>query len=225
MLNDYRFPPFFSPEEKGQGDEFMEIKIDSMNDPDFTKSGGLVPAVIQDNTTMQVLMVGFMNEEAYEKTLREGRVTFFSRSRNCLWTKGETSGNYLTVKEITMDCDNDALLFKVDPAGPVCHTGQYSCFGEETSGGFLYRLEEIIKQRTNDNIEGSYTNKIFREGINRAAQKVGEEAVELIIESKDDNTSLFRNEAADLLYHLLILLRVKNVTLSEIEEVLKNRHK
>ncbi|MCU0455100.1 MAG: bifunctional phosphoribosyl-AMP cyclohydrolase/phosphoribosyl-ATP diphosphatase HisIE [Bacteroidales bacterium] len=191
----------------------------------FSKSGGLVPAVIQDNTTMQVLMVGFMNEEAYEKTLREGRVTFFSRSRNCLWTKGETSGNYLTVKKITMDCDNDALLVKVNPAGPVCHTGSYSCFGEESSRGFLYRLEEIINQRISDNADGSYTNKIFREGINRVAQKVGEEAVELVIEAKDENIDLFRNEAADLLYHILLLLRAKGTALSEIEEVLKSRHK
>jgi phosphoribosyl-ATP pyrophosphohydrolase/phosphoribosyl-AMP cyclohydrolase len=196
-----------------------------MNNVDFSKSGGLVPAVIQDNTTLQVLMVGFMNREAYEKTLREGRVTFYSRSRNCLWTKGETSGNYLTVNKITHDCDNDALLIKVKPAGPVCHTGSYSCFGEESSRGFLYRLEEIINQRITDNAEGSYTNKIFREGINRAAQKVGEEAVELIIEAKDDNNGLFRNEAADLLYHLLLLLRLKGTALSEIEEVLKSRHK
>ncbi len=196
-----------------------------MNKINFSKSNGLVPAVIQDNTTLQVLMVGFMNEEAFEKTRNEGRVTFFSRSKNRLWTKGETSGNFLIVKEITMDCDNDSLLIKVDPAGPVCHTGTKSCFGDEDNKGFLYKLEQIINQRINDDVPDSYTNKVFKEGINKAAQKVGEEAVELIIEAKDNDIGLFKNEAADLLYHLLILLRTKNITLSEIEEVLKNRNK
>ena len=186
---------------------------------------GLVPAVIQDNTTLQVLMVGFMNEEALEKTQKEGRVTFFSRSKNRLWTKGETSGNYLSVKEITADCDNDSILIKVDPAGPVCHTGSGSCFGGESSKGFLYKLEQIINQRIDDNIEESYTNKIFRKGINKAAQKVGEEAVELIIEAKDDNIDLFKNEAADMLYHFLILLKMKGTSISEIEDCLSSRHK
>ncbi|MCU0472682.1 MAG: bifunctional phosphoribosyl-AMP cyclohydrolase/phosphoribosyl-ATP diphosphatase HisIE [Bacteroidales bacterium] len=196
-----------------------------MDNINFTKSNGLVPAVIQDNTTLQVLMVGFMNEEALEKTQKEGRVTFFSRSKNRLWTKGETSGNYLSVKEITADCDNDSILIKVDPAGPVCHTGNQSCFGEEPSKGFLYKLEQIINQRIDDNIEDSYTNKIFRKGINKAAQKVGEEAVELIIEAKDNNIDLFKNEAADLLYHLLILLKMKGTSISEIEDCLVRRHK
>jgi len=186
---------------------------------------GLVPAVIQDNTTLQILMVGFMNEEALEKTQKEGRVTFFSRSKNRLWTKGETSGNYLSVKEITADCDNDSILIKVDPAGPVCHTGSRSCFVGESSKGFLYKLEQIINQRIDDNIEESYTNKIFRKGINKAAQKVGEEAVELIIEAKDDNIDLFKNEAADMLYHFLILLKMKGTSISEIEECLSSRHK
>jgi phosphoribosyl-ATP pyrophosphohydrolase/phosphoribosyl-AMP cyclohydrolase len=191
----------------------------------FSKLNGLVPAVIQDHDTSQVLMVGFMNEEALEKTRKDGKVTFFSRSKNRLWTKGETSGNFLTVKEITADCDNDALLIKVIPAGVVCHTGEYSCFGAEEPKGFLHRLESIIDMRITENAEDSYTNKIFRKGINKAAQKVGEEAVELIIEAKDNNRELFANEAADLLYHLLILLRIKDIKLSEIEEVLKNRHK
>jgi len=196
-----------------------------MNKPDFTKGNGLVPAIIQDFATMQVLMLGFMNEEALEKTLREGKVTFFSRSKKRLWTKGETSGNYLFVKDIITDCDNDTLLIKAEPAGPVCHTGSISCFNEVQSKGFLYRLEQIVSQRIDENIEDSYTNKIYKQGINRAAQKVGEEAVELVIEAKDNNLTLFKNEAADLLYHLLILLKAKSVTLSEIESVLKSRHK
>jgi phosphoribosyl-ATP pyrophosphohydrolase/phosphoribosyl-AMP cyclohydrolase len=191
----------------------------------FKKGNGLVPAVIQDNATMQVLMVGYMNEEAYNKTLSEGRVTFFSRSKQRLWTKGETSGNFLTVKEILPDCDSDALLIRVDPAGPVCHTGTNSCFGDLDAKGFLYRLEKIISDRINENTADSYTNRLFNKGINKIAQKVGEEAVELVIEAKDDNIDLFRNEAADLLYHLLILLRARSTTLSEIEEVLSLRHK
>jgi phosphoribosyl-AMP cyclohydrolase / phosphoribosyl-ATP pyrophosphohydrolase len=192
---------------------------------DFSKGNGLVPAIIQDNDRLQVLMVGFMNEEALRKTEKEGKVTFFSRSKNRLWTKGETSGNYLIVKEITTDCDNDSILIKVNPVGPVCHTGSISCFGEETGKGFLYQLEHIVNQRIDDDAQDSYTNKIYRKGINKVAQKVGEEAVELIIEAKDDNKELFKNEAADLLYHLLILLKAKGVNLSEIEECLLKRHK
>ena len=196
-----------------------------MTSIDFKKGNGLVPVVIQDNNSLQVLMVGYMNEDAYKKTLEEGKVTFFSRSRNRLWTKGETSGNFLIVKEITIDCDNDALLIKADPSGPVCHTGTKSCFGEGTSKGFIYELEQIINQRVDNNIGESYTNKLFRKGINKVAQKVGEEAVELIIEAKDDDPELFKNEAADLLYHLLILLKTKKVSFSDIEEILKSRHK
>jgi phosphoribosyl-ATP pyrophosphohydrolase/phosphoribosyl-AMP cyclohydrolase len=192
---------------------------------DFKKGNGLVPVIIQDNTTMQVLMLGFMNKEALSKTEQEGRVTFFSRSRNKLWTKGETSGNYLYVKEIRADCDSDSILILADPAGPVCHTGSFSCFGEETARGFLYKLEEIISQRIDDDTEGSYTNKLFRKGINKIAQKVGEEAVELVIEAKDNNDDLFKNEAADLLYHLLILLKAKSVSLTDIEKVLTERHR
>jgi phosphoribosyl-ATP pyrophosphohydrolase/phosphoribosyl-AMP cyclohydrolase len=192
---------------------------------DFKKGNGLVPVIIQDNTTMQVLMLGFMNEEALSKTEQEGRVTFFSRSRNELWTKGETSGHYLYVKEIRADCDSDSILILADPAGPVCHTGSFSCFGEDTARSFLYKLEEIINQRIDDDTEGSYTNKIFRKGINKIAQKVGEEAVELVIEAKDNNNDLFKNEAADLLYHLLILLKAKSVSLTDIEKVLSERHR
>jgi phosphoribosyl-ATP pyrophosphohydrolase/phosphoribosyl-AMP cyclohydrolase len=191
---------------------------------DFTKGNGLVPVVIQDSNTLQVLMVGYMNKEALIKTTEEKKVTFFSRSKNRLWTKGETSGNFLFVEEILADCDNDSILIKVDPAGPVCHTGSTACFGEETARGFIYELEHIINQRIKNNTQESYTNKLYKKGINKVAQKVGEEAVELIIESKDNDIELFKNEAADLLYHLLILLKAKNVSLQDVEEVLKKRH-
>ena len=194
-------------------------------DINFNKGNGLVPVVIQDNNTLQVLMVGYMNEEAFKKTQEEARVTFFSRSKNRLWTKGETSGNFLIVIEITTDCDNDALLIKVNPTGPVCHTGKKSCFGEETPKGFIYELEQIVNQRIDNNVQESYTNRIFKKGINKIAQKVGEEAVELVIESKDDNPELFKNETADLLYHLLILLKAKGISLTDIEDVLSKRHK
>ncbi len=194
-------------------------------DIDFKKGNGLVPVVIQDNNTYQVLMVGYMNEEAFKKTREEAKVTFFSRSKNLLWTKGETSGNFLIIKEITTDCDNDALLIKVNPTGPVCHTGKKSCFGEETLKGFIYELEQIVNQRIDNNVLESYTNRIFKKGINKIAQKVGEEAVELVIESKDDNPELFKNEVADLLYHLLILLKAKGISLTDIEDVLSKRHK
>jgi phosphoribosyl-ATP pyrophosphohydrolase/phosphoribosyl-AMP cyclohydrolase len=192
---------------------------------DFSKGNGLVPVVIQDNSTLQVLMVGYMNEEAYEKTSTEKKVTFFSRSKNRLWTKGETSGNFLYVEGIRLDCDYDAILIMVNPAGPVCHTGTVSCFGNESAKGFIYKLEQVIKQRIESDTNDSYTNKLFKKGINKVAQKVGEEAVELIIEAKDDNIERFKNEAADLLYHLLILLKTKETDLHCIEEVLKERHK
>lgn len=195
-----------------------------MNQIDFKKGNGLVPAVIQDNTTLQVLMVGFMNEEALAQTKKEGKVTFFSRTKNRLWTKGETSGNFLYVKEIYIDCDSDTLLIKVDPAGPVCHRGTRSCFGNDSPKGFLFKLEQIVNQRIDDDVKDSYTNKIFRKGINKAAQKVGEEAVELIIEAKDDNEDLFINEAADLLYHLLILFKAKGVTIEDVEDCLFKRN-
>jgi phosphoribosyl-AMP cyclohydrolase / phosphoribosyl-ATP pyrophosphohydrolase len=196
-----------------------------MNKIDFEKVNGLVPVVIQDVNSLQVLMVGYMNQEALTKTISENKVTFFSRSKNRLWTKGETSGNFLFVESIETDCDNDSLLIKARPAGPTCHTGSTSCFGEETAKGFIYKLESVINQRIDENAEDSYTNKLFRKGINKVAQKVGEEAVELVIESKDDNMNLFKNEAADLLYHLLILLKAKGTSLQSIEEILKSRHK
>jgi phosphoribosyl-ATP pyrophosphohydrolase/phosphoribosyl-AMP cyclohydrolase len=192
---------------------------------DFKKGNGLVPVVIQDNNTLQVLMVGYMNEDAFEKTNKEKKVTFFSRSKNRLWTKGETSGNFLYVEDILSDCDNDSILIKVRPAGPVCHTGDTSCFGDETAKGFIYKLEHVINQRIKNNTNDSYTNKLYKKGINKIAQKVGEEAVELIIEAKDNNIELFRNEAADLLYHLLILLRAKGINLESVEEVLQSRQK
>lgn len=192
-------------------------------DIDFSKTNGLVPVIIQNYQNQQVLMLGYMNEEAFAKTQSVGKVTFFSRSKNRLWTKGETSGNFLLVKDILIDCDKDTILIKVDPIGPTCHTGSTTCFKEETAKGFLYELEQTIAQRIDENDMDSYTNKLFRKGINKVAQKVGEEAVELVIEAKDDNEDLFKNEAADLLYHLLILLKTKNVKLKDVESVLKNR--
>lgn len=191
---------------------------------DFTIGNGLIPAVIQDNTTMQVLMLGYMNEEAYLKTVAEKRVTFYSRSRKRLWTKGETSGNFLSVIDMATDCDNDTILVRVEPSGPVCHLGTYSCFGEEEPRGFLYKLEKIINSRIEEDTAGSYTNRLYKKGINKIAQKVGEEAVELIIEAKDNDISLFTNEAADLLYHLLILLKAKSLQIKDIEEILLHRH-
>jgi phosphoribosyl-ATP pyrophosphohydrolase/phosphoribosyl-AMP cyclohydrolase len=172
-----------------------------------------------------VLMLGYMNAEALEKTQKEGLVTFYSRSKNRLWTKGETSGNFLKVKAIKIDCDADTILIKAEPKGPTCHTGADTCFKEESVKGFLYRLEETISQRIDTNDEQSYTNQLFRRGINKVAQKVGEEAVELVIEAKDDNIDLFKGEAADLLYHFLILLKAKNLKLEDIEAVLQERNK
>jgi len=189
---------------------------------DFKKGDGLVPVVIQDNCSLQVLMLGYMNEEAYSKTVAEGKVTFYSRSKNRLWTKGESSGHFLTVNDILIDCDNDTVLIKATPAGPTCHRGTTSCF-DDTASGFIYTLEKKISDRIDNNIEGSYTNKLYQKGINKIAQKVGEEAVELIIEAKDDNDELFQNEAADLLYHYIVLLKAKGFSLMDIEGVLQNR--
>ncbi len=190
---------------------------------DFEKNKGLIPVIIQDDTSMQVLMLGYMNEEALEKTKKEKKVTFFSRSKNRLWTKGETSGNILWVKDIAKDCDQDTLLIKVDPTGPTCHTGSFSCFGDQKNKGILYQLEQTIENRILGDDKESYVRKLYKKGINKIAQKVGEEAVELIIEAKDDNEDLFKNEAADLLFHYLILLKAKNCNLEKIEEILKNR--
>ncbi|TCP25954.1 phosphoribosyl-ATP pyrophosphatase /phosphoribosyl-AMP cyclohydrolase [Tenacibaculum skagerrakense] len=192
---------------------------------DFNKSNdGLVPVIIQNSKTLQVLMLGYMNEEAFEKTQKEQKVTFFSRSKNRLWTKGEESRNFLFVKDIQIDCDNDTILIKAEPKGPTCHKGTTSCFAEETPKGFVYELENIIHDRIDNNVETSYTNKLFKRGINKVAQKVGEEAVEVVIEAKDNNDDLFTNEAADLLYHYLILLKAKGFTFQDIEAVLKSRH-
>lgn len=196
----------------------MNINFNKNND-------NLVPVIIQDERTLQVLMLGYMNEEAFNKTKEKGIVTFFSRSKNRLWTKGEESGNLLTVKNIEVDCDNDTILIKVIPKNTVCHTGTFSCFGEKDPKGFLYELEEKINQRIDDKIDDSYTYSLYQRGINKMAQKVGEEAVELVIEAKDDNDDLFKNEAADLLYHFLILLKAKNFSLKEIEEILLARNK
>jgi phosphoribosyl-ATP pyrophosphohydrolase/phosphoribosyl-AMP cyclohydrolase len=190
---------------------------------DFNKGNGMVPVIIQNNTTLQVLMLGYMNEAAYAQTVKEGIVTFFSRSKNRLWTKGETSGNTLTVNDIKLDCDKDTLLIKATPKGPTCHLGYTSCFKQETAKGFLYKLEETIGQRIDDNDPKSYTNQLFQSGMNKIAQKVGEEAVEVVIEAKDDNEVLFKNEVADLLYHTLILLKAKNIRLEDIETVLNDR--
>ncbi len=188
-------------------------------------SDGLVPAVIQDAETNKVLMLGFMNEAALSKTKELQQVTFFSRSKNRLWTKGEESGNYLFVKEIKIDCDEDSLLIKVIPAGTVCHTGSDTCWNEKNEkDNFLAELENIIADRRNNPTEKSYTSSLFKKGINKIAQKVGEEAVELVIEAKDDNADLFKEEAADLLFHYLILLQAKRFKLNDVIQVLRNRH-
>ncbi len=194
---------------------------------DFSKyTDGLVPAIIQDDITGKVLMLGFMNEEALAKTQELKKVTFFSRSKNRLWTKGEESGNFLLIKSISSDCDEDSLLIKVNPVGPVCHTGADTCWGEKNSNSnFLFQLEQIIVDRKNNPSEKSYTSSLFEKGINKIAQKVGEEAIELVIESKDNDANLFKNEAADLLFHYLILLQAKGHSLSEIQDILISRHK
>jgi len=195
---------------------------------DFNKNkDGLVPAIIQDFLTRQVLMLGYMNKEAYEKTVDTGKVTFFSRTKKRLWTKGEESGNFLSLISIKIDCDNDSLLVKVKPIGPTCHTGLDTCWNESNkqSFGFLSELENIIKsRRMNGDVDGSYVASLFKEGINKIAQKVGEEAVELVIEAKDDSAELFLNEGADLLFHYLILLQAKGYTLKDVVAVLEKRH-
>jgi phosphoribosyl-ATP pyrophosphohydrolase/phosphoribosyl-AMP cyclohydrolase len=195
--------------------------------PDFKKSSdGLIPAVIQDSRTSVVLMLGYMNEISFEKTQKEKRVTFFSRSKKRFWTKGEESGNYLEVDEILIDCDKDTLLIKATPLGPVCHTGADTCFNEVNySDDFLDELEKIIDDRKKNPSENSYTSSLFEKGINKIAQKVGEEAVELVIEAKDENDELFKNEAADLLFHYLILLNAKGYSLKDIKNVLEDRHR
>ena len=190
---------------------------------DFNKGNGLVPVIIQNASTEKVLMLGYMNEEAYQQTKNTNEVTFYSRSKERLWKKGESSGNTLEVVSIAIDCDNDTLLIKAKPNGPTCHTGKETCFYDESAKGFIYELEKTISQRIDENDPNSYTNKLYQRGINKVAQKVGEEAVELVIEAKDDNDELFLNEAADLMYHTLILLKAKGFKLEDIEQVLKER--
>lgn len=192
---------------------------------DFSKyPDGLMPVIIQDSISAKVLMLGFMNEEALKKTKQEGKVTFYSRSKKRLWTKGETSGIFLTVKEIHIDCDNDTLLIKAEPAGPVCHTGSDTCFNESNNRFTLEKLEQIIENRKNNPSGSSYTSSLFKSGINKIAQKVGEEAVELVIESKDQDNEKFIGEAADLLYHYLVLLQVKGFRIDDVVKSLSERH-
>lgn len=194
--------------------------------PDFAKyADGLMPVIVQDSRTNLVLMLGFMNEEAFEKTNAEGRVTFFSRSKKRLWTKGETSGHYLSVEKILLDCDADTILIKAIPAGPTCHTGADTCFNETNPSFSLNHLEAIIAERKMNPSSSSYTSSLFAKGINKVAQKVGEEAVELVIENKDTDDDKFLNEAADLLFHYLILLQAKNHKLKDVIDVLAVRHK
>ncbi len=199
---------------------------------DFEKLNGLIPVIIQDANTDTVLMLGFMNSEALDRTREEGKVTFFSRTKNRLWTKGEESGNFLHVVEILEDCDKDTLLIKANPAGPVCHTGSETCFNEKNIASpdpeglsFIAQLQQLIHKRKIEMPEGSYTTSLFNAGINKIAQKVGEEAVELVIEAKDNDDELFLNEAADLLYHLLVLLTAKGKDIKDVVAVLEQRHK
>ncbi|MDR3251431.1 MAG: bifunctional phosphoribosyl-AMP cyclohydrolase/phosphoribosyl-ATP diphosphatase HisIE [Tannerella sp.] len=196
-------------------------------DLDFKKSGGLIPAIIQDAQTNTVLMLGFMNEEAYQKTVESGKVTFYSRTRQCIWTKGETSGNYLNTVKILADCDNDTILIKANPDGPTCHTGAETCFGEANRNGvyFIQYLQEFITRRFKERPEGSYTTSLFEKGVNRMAQKVGEEAVETVIEATNGTDGDFIYEASDLIYHLIVLLTSKGYSLEDIAKELKKRHK
>lgn len=202
-------------------------KFESIEQVVFDQNTGLVPAIIQDAQSNKVLMLGYMNEAAIEETLSSKKVTFFSRSKQRLWTKGETSNNYLNLVSMSIDCDQDSLLVKVNPEGPTCHTGDDTCWTEsnETGGAFLDYLGEVIKERKLQSPEESYTARMFQKGINKLAQKVGEEAVELVIEAKDDNDDLFKNEAADLIFHYLMLLEAKGFGLKDVVEVLKERHK
>ena len=196
-------------------------------DIDFEKMGGIVPAIIQDNVTRKVLMLGFMNKEAYDKTVETGKVTFWSRTRNCLWTKGETSGNFLNVKEILLDCDKDTLLIKARPEGPVCHTGADTCWNEQNSVdlNFLSYLQDFIDRRFKEMPEGSYTTSLFKSGVNRMAQKVGEEAVETVIEATNGTDDRLIYEASDLIYHLIVLLTSKGHRIEELAAELVKRHK
>ena len=194
---------------------------------DFDKQGGLVPAIIQDNTTKNVLMLGYMNHEAYEKTINSGKVTFWSRSRNCLWTKGETSGNYLNLVSIKADCDNDTLLVRVNPEGPACHLGTDTCWGESNDANpllFLTELQDFINRRHDEMPEGSYTTSLFKDGLNRMAQKVGEEALEAVIEATNGTNERLIYEASDMFYHLIVLLTSKGLRIEDIAKELQTRH-
>ena len=201
-------------------------KLTDINQVDFEKENGLVPAIIQDLKTAKVLMLGYMNKEALEKTLHTGKVTFFSRSKQRLWTKGETSENYLQLKSVAVDCDSDSLLVLVEPKGPTCHTGSDTCWDENNVNNiqFLSYLTQVIKERKQLPTDESYVARLFSKGINKVAQKVGEEAVEVVIEAKDNDEKLFLNESADLLFHLMMLLEAKGYTLNEVVSVLKERH-
>ena len=195
---------------------------------DFEKQGGLVPAIIQDADTRQVLMLGYMNREAYEQTVATGRVTFFSRSRQTLWVKGETSGNFLDLESIKVDCDNDTLLVRVHPTGPVCHTGTDTCWGETNQADslhFLSELQDVVEQRKRDMPEGSYTTSLFHDGLNRIAQKVGEEALEAVIEATNGTNDRLIYESSDMLYHLLVLLTEKGLRIEEVTDELASRHR
>lgn len=194
---------------------------------DFEKTNGLVPAIIQDNTTRNVLMLGYMNREAYEKTLATGKVTFWSRSRNCLWTKGETSGIFLNLVDIKVDCDNDTLLVRVNPTGPACHLGTATCWGETNDANpllFLTELQDFINKRHEEMPEGSYTTSLFKDGLNRMAQKVGEEALEAVIEATNGTNDRLIYEASDMFYHLIVLLTSKGLRIEDIAKELKERH-
>ena len=192
---------------------------------DFEKTQGLVPVIIQDVQTLEVLMLGYMNAEAWEKTQAEGKVTFFSRSKNRLWTKGEESGNFLFVKDMHIDCDNDTILIKVSPVGPTCHTGSRSCFNTTYNQNFIFELEKVIAERYDNPSEASYVNKLRNKGLNKIAQKVGEEAVETVIAALAETDTDFINESSDLVFHLLVLLREKGKTLNDIAVNLEDRHK
>lgn len=200
------------------------MDVPDLNTIDFEKVNGLVPAIIQDIYTSEVLMLGYMDKAAIEKTIASRKVTFFSRTKNRLWTKGETSGNFLELRSIQLDCDKDTLLIKVNPTGPVCHTGAPTCFDSKNESNFIRKLEVIIEQRKANPKSGSYTSKLFKKGVNKIAQKLGEEAVELIIEAKDGNDELFLNEAADLMYHFIVLLINRGYKFEDVEAILTQRH-
>ncbi|MCQ2267640.1 MAG: bifunctional phosphoribosyl-AMP cyclohydrolase/phosphoribosyl-ATP diphosphatase HisIE [Bacteroidaceae bacterium] len=202
----------------------MDIKVDTI---DFEKMDGLIPAIIQDAKSLKVLMLGFMNKEAYDKTLETGKVTFYSRTRKCIWTKGETSGNFLNVVSIKNDCDNDTLLIQVNPVGPVCHTGADTCWNEKNEANpllFLSYLQDFINKRHEEMPEGSYTTSLFKDGINRMAQKVGEEALEAVIEATNGTNERLVYEGSDFLYHLIVLLTAKGLRIEDLAKELQVRH-